>query len=273
MLHNRTLGAELLSEATLSRLECLRKTETFLCQKLLTADHNLDAQVTVSSPDGIGFKRPLDLTLLYLVRELLPWCARMKVQEKFERKFYSNDLVWRRKSLTILDRIFLFNDSNFLNGRCIPRLEFLVKLLRIQMEMKPQPRKVQRHRGYRDHGSMSEFDAKARKEANSVNPIQQELQREYKLRTQDELERATEILLLEKDGFSPEQIQMNQSDKGQLSRTSYDQNRPFQDTPTETLVRGIEFVDNNHESEEPEEVPLPKLAKFLKFINQNKLDD
>lgn len=197
------LTAENLDAVTLQRLGVLRKAEETCCQKLLTADHSRDSQVYLH---GLP-TTPFDATCLYLIRELLPWNFRMAIESMVKNKLESNDLSWRSAFLTIYDRVVLFQRPTYLNGRVLPRVSSLCKQLNIELGKKPKAVRAQRHRGYRDHGSLPEFDKQARQEANTGFKVsKEELLREYHLRVQTELERATEVLTFEKEGFSPEEI-------------------------------------------------------------------
>jgi len=144
------------------------------------------------------FRSSRDLVLLWMWRKSLPIQIRMEIEAHLgEESLSSTDL--RRIMIRIRDRIQLQKDRNYLNGRVLSRILFLLRKLPVNLVEPPRPKRAERIRGYRDHGSRRPSHENHGVPGRPSN-LTQELHQEY-LQRQLELEEiATNLLLREREG-------------------------------------------------------------------------
>lgn len=201
-------------------------------------------------------RKPRDFYILWLLRDSLPIMIRTEVEAHY-KEIPKLPLEERRNILKLKDRIFLDNDLNYLNGRILTRALWMLKFARIYLCKLRRPKRTQRHRGYRDHGTMPKFDAGARREANSSPNLSKALEKEYLIRQQEDLELASQILRREREGVKiQDNVRATATERKEFRSDSED--RPFQDLTDEALNRSISWKRRLMEQEIEKDLDLIK---------------
>lgn len=180
--------------------------------------------------------KPRDLWMLYslLPKGILGVSLSLVIQS-FQEKYPKLSIEEKWSISKMKDRFLLKDDWNYLDGRVQPRLLWLLRNIRIDLVEPRKPKRTQRVRGYRDHGRLAKFDAKFQREANSFTDPMKEFNREVAERSIQRYNVATEILSMEREGRTYQDIV--EFAEGSLSNASQRATTDFSELSSEAFQK------------------------------------
>lgn len=205
-----------------------------------------------------------ELEDLWIARYWFNYPAWLVVELESARKRFLKD--WRTKDIIASYEIGA-NNMRFFHGRVIPSVLQSLQALRVYLVYPKKPKSnPNRPRGYKDHGSMPEASAVARRSSDrSAAEAEKVLEAFYERRAHNDLSVAT-ILSMEHAGISTEEIQA-QVDAGKIS--FIEENVDPEYHPSEVVARmkalGVDVQET--------ETPLEAIRRFNAGGNGRSLTD
>jgi len=200
-----------------------------------------------------------DFAILNLVAPFLPIQIRMEIISWKER-YLKLPVQERRIVLKLQDRIFLSQDTNYLNGRVNERLLWLLNRVQINLvENGRKPKSGERIRGYRDHGVLPDPLLKAFQEANRVSTVKKEATKEIMVRRQEQLEIASSLLARERSG---ETMQHNVEESQRERNKNYDSRTSIFKDYSGTKLLALQKVNNSKVLKNQETDPFSTSTLF-----------
>jgi len=156
----RKLAAE--SNQIIHQIEVLRRSLERLSNRLIPeSEYHPGLELIIQN-----FPRKMkDLALLFSIKELLPDFIALQVVETWNKRIAKLKGKELRYFLDYVDTIRFVRNDRFLQGRALVRLTFILKEMRVNFTYPRKPRKSNRPRGYKDHGSMRSTEDQYRSEA------------------------------------------------------------------------------------------------------------